>query len=119
MKHIFLSLTLLAFANLCNAQANTKLSNLVAPTAVNVNLIAGGSTGTKDLGSSAKRWRNGYYNSTVYGYGVGSSFGVYGTSTTYGVYGTSSNSGVYGTGGSYGTYGYSSGGYGAAGVSNS
>lgn len=119
MKQVFFSLTLLAISTICNAQANTKLSNLVAPTAVNTNLIAGGATGTKDLGSNTKRWRNGYFHATVYGYGTGSSYGVYGTSTTYGVYGSSSYLGVYGNGGSYGTYGYSSGGYGAVGSSSS
>ena len=125
MKKVFFSLTLLALANLCNAQANTKLSNLVAPTKVNVSLIPGGTTGTKDLGSNSKRWRNGYYNSTVYGYGVGSSYGVYGTAaslwgiwpaevlmvysdqdTSYGVYGSSSSGyGVVGSSGYIGTYG--------------
>jgi len=148
MKQVFFSLTLLAFANLCNAQANTKLSNLVAPTAVNVNLIPGGTTGTKDIGSNTKRWRNGYFNATVYGYGVGSSYGVYGTSSGgYGIYGSSSSGygvvgssgyigtygsgssyGLYGSGGtygayasgsSYGVYGSSSSGYGVAGVSSS
>src|SRR6187401_2264363 len=116
MKKVFFSLTLLAVASVCNSQANTQLSNLASPTKVNQSLIPGGTTGTKDLGSNTKRWRNGYYNATVYGYGVGSSYGVYGTAGTYGVYGYSSNNGygvlgtsgyigVYGSGSSYGLYG--------------
>jgi len=145
MKQVFFFLSFLSVATICNAQANTKLSNLVAPTKVNVNLIPGGTTGTLDLGNNTKKWRNGYFNSTVYGYGVGSSYGVYGTAASYGVYGNSSSGygvagvsgflgvygsgstyGVYGAGGtygvyangsSYGVYSSSSSGYGVAGVS--
>jgi len=75
---------------------------------VNQSLIPGGTTGTKDLGSNTKRWRNGYYNATVYGYGVGSSYGVYGTAASYGVYGLGGSYGVFGSGTSYGVYGSSS-----------
>jgi len=99
-----------------NAQANTKLSNLVAPTAVNVNLLPGGTTGTKNIGSDTKRWNNGYFNRTVYCYGNGNTYGVYGHGNLFGVYGTGST-GVYGSGttsgveGSGSTYGvYASGG---------
>lgn len=116
MKQVFFSLTFLAFATICNAQANTQLSNLASPTKVSQSLIPGGTTGTKDIGSNTKRWRNGYFNATVYGYGVGSSYGVYGTAGTYGVYGSSTSNGygvvgtsgfigVYGSGSSYGLYG--------------
>jgi hypothetical protein len=127
MKQVFFSLTLLAVAAICNAQANTQLSNLASPTKVSQSLIPGGTTGTKDLGSNTKRWRNGYFNATVYGYGVGSSYGVYGTSATYGVRGVGGTYGVfgsgtygtYGSGTSYGVYGTASGGYGVAGISSS
>ncbi|CAN5642053.1 hypothetical protein BH10BAC2_BH10BAC2_29630 [soil metagenome] len=108
---------MLAFAAICNAQANTQLSNLASPTKVSQSLIPGGITGTKDLGSNTKRWRNGYFNATVYGYGVGSSYGVYGTAASYGVYGAGGSYGVYGTGTSYGVYGYSAGNYGVVGAS--
>lgn len=114
MKQVFFSLTLLAFATIANSQANTSLSNLVSPTKVNQSLLPGGTTGTKDLGSNTKRWRNGYFNATVYGYGTGSSYGVYGTAASYGVYGYSSSGygvagvsgylGVYGSGSTYGAY---------------
>jgi len=40
-----------------NAQANTSLSNLVSPTQVNVHLLPN-STNTRNLGSSAKRWKD-------------------------------------------------------------
>jgi hypothetical protein len=109
-----------------NAQANRQLSNLISPTAVNVNLLPGGTTGTKDLGSSTKRWKYGYFNGTVYCTGAGNQYGVYsnGSSTgvysqgstngvyavgsTYGVYGSGISYGVYGSGISYGVYGHSS-----------
>ncbi len=119
-------MVLTCYAVNSNAQANTKLSNLVSPTAVNVNLLPGGTTGTKNLGSVTKRWKDGYFNGTVYGYGAGAgnSYGVYGAGSSYGVYGRGSYGvygvggsygvrgsgsayGVYGAGGSYGVYGYS------------
>src|SRR6266542_2549003 len=93
-------MVLTCYAVNSNAQANTKLSNLVSPTAVNVNLLPGGTTGTKNLGSVTKRWKDGYFNGTVYGYGAGAG-------NSYGVYGAGSSYGVYGAGGSYGVYGYS------------
>src|SRR6266487_4177607 len=120
MKQIFSFITaMLAMVMICNAQANQKLSNLIPPTAINVGLIPGGTTGSKNLGSDTKRWRNGYFHATVYGYGNGSSYGVFGTSSTYGVYGTSGYLGVFGSGGSYGVYGSSSTGYGVTGTSSS
>jgi hypothetical protein len=118
MKQIFSFTTaMLALTTICHAQANRQLSNLISPTAVNVNLLPGGTTGTKDLGSMSKRWKNGYFDRTVYGWGVGNSVGVYGNGSTFGVYGYSgstsgSSYGVYGNGpygvygtGSYGVYG--------------
>jgi hypothetical protein len=119
MKQIFSLVTVMfAATTICYSQANTKLSNLVSPTAVNVNLIPGGKTGTKNFGSDNKRWKNGYFNATVYAYGTGSSYGIYGSSVSnFGVYGTSGYIGVYGTGNSYGVYGYSAGNYGVYGNS--
>ncbi len=83
-------ITLTCYAINSNAQANTKLSNLVSPTAVNVNLLPGGTTGTKNLGSDTKRWENGYFNGTVYCYGAGNAWGVYGSGSSYGLYGRGS-----------------------------
>ncbi len=99
-------MVLTCYAVNSNAQANTKLSNLVSPV--------------------TKRWKDGYFNGTVYGYGAGAgnSYGVYGAGSSYGVYGRGSYGvygvggsygvrgsgsayGVYGAGGSYGVYGYS------------
>ena len=97
-------ITLTCYAVNSNAQANTKLSNLIAPTAVNVNLLPGGTTGTKNLGSDTKRWENGYFNGTVYCYGTGNSYGVYGAGSSYGLYGRGSY-GVYGVGSTYGVRG--------------
>ncbi len=115
---------LTCYAVISNAQANRQLSNLISPTAVNVNLLPGGTTGTKNLGSDTKQWKNGYFNGTVYCYGAGS-YGVYALGNSYGVYaysssygvdaiggytgvrGDSSTYGVWGAGGSYGIYGFS------------
>jgi trimeric autotransporter adhesin len=47
------------------SQANTHLSNLVAPTAVNVPLLPN-STNARDLGSSSYSWRNVYANGSFY-----------------------------------------------------
>jgi len=105
-------ITLTCYVVNSNAQANRQLSNLISPTAVNVDLLPGGTTGTKNLGSDTKRWENGYFNGTVYCYGAGSSYGVYGRggygvfgTGTIGVYGGGSVYGVFGSGGSYGVYG--------------
>jgi hypothetical protein len=118
--------------------ANKTLSNLTSPTAVSQNLLPG-ITGTRDLGSPSRQWRDGNFNGTVYangastGVGVlgdGSTYGVYGNSnnigvygvgsasnSSYGVYGNSGYIGVYGLGGAYGIYGSSTDGYGVSGVS--
>src|SRR6266542_5064039 len=92
-------ITFTCYAINSNAQANRQLSNLISPTAVNVNLLPGGTTGTKNLGSDTKRWGNGYFNGSVICYGA--------TGSWYGVYGLGSNTGVYGNGGSYGIFGES------------
>src|SRR6266542_1758179 len=110
-------ITLTCYAINSNAQANTKLSNLVSPTAVNVNLLPGGTTGTKNLGSDTKRWENGYFNGTVYCYGAGNAWGVYGSGSSYGLYGRGSY-GVYGDGSAYGVRGAGgTGGVAGAGIS--
>src|SRR6266498_5106657 len=106
---------LTCYAVISNAQANRQLSNLISPTAVNVNLLPGGTTGTKNLGSDTKRWKDGYFNGTVYGYGAGNAVGVQGVGNSFGVAGLGSDdgvygkgpTGVYGDGNSYGVYGYS------------
>src|SRR5215831_18484919 len=117
MKKNFLSITaLFAIAIVCHAQANTKLSNLAPPTAINVPLIPGGATGSKNFGTINKHWKNGYFDATVYGYGVGSDYGIYGASSLYGVYGSGRfgvyasgrSEGVYGSGSDYGLFGSSS-----------
>src|SRR6266540_830028 len=97
-------ITLTCYAINSNAQANQNLSNLISPTAVNVNLLPGGTTGTKNLGSDTKRWKNGYFNGAVRCYGAGSTFGVNGAGSTFGVYGNAVTYGVYGHG-SYGVRG--------------
>jgi hypothetical protein len=102
-----------------NAQANRQLSNLIAPTAVNVNLLPGGTTGTKNFGSDTKRWQDGHFDGTIYCHGQSNNtYGVYSTGVTSGVYGSGNSYGVYGIGGQYGVlgrgssaavYGYSTG----------
>jgi hypothetical protein len=57
---IFLVITSLSYG-----QANTTLSNLVSPTAVNQSLIPGNNNG-RNLGSAAKSWRSIYLDSIVY-----------------------------------------------------
>jgi trimeric autotransporter adhesin len=48
-----------------HGQANTKLSNLVAPTAVNADLLPG-TTNTRSLGSSNLSWKNLYLRGDAY-----------------------------------------------------
>jgi trimeric autotransporter adhesin len=47
------------------SQANTTLSNLVAPTAINQSLLPN-TANTRDLGSAARRWRLFYFDSAIY-----------------------------------------------------
>ncbi len=94
-----------------NGQANRQLSNLISPTAVNVNLLPGGTTGTKNLGSDTKRWKNGYFNGSVYCYGAGNTVGVYGIGGGYGVVGSGASYGVYASGDSYGIYAFGTSGW--------
>jgi trimeric autotransporter adhesin len=60
-----LTLFAIALAFLSQGQANTKLSNLVAPTAVNASLIPS-STNTKDLGTSTYAWKDQYLRGYMY-----------------------------------------------------
>lgn len=110
------------------SSANTALSNLSSTTAINHSLLPGTSA-SKDLGSSSKQWKNGYFSGSVtsgslsvgsggayiadnglYSYNYAGSTGVYGSGTSYGIYGYGGNNyGVYGSGGVAGLYGYSSG----------
>lgn len=50
--------------NLSFSQANTKLSNLVSPTAVNQHLLPN-TNNTKYIGSTSKRWRQGFFYDKV------------------------------------------------------
>lgn len=52
-------------AHVSHSQANTKLSNLVSPTAVNQHLLPN-TTYTKDLGSATLSWRNIYLRGDLY-----------------------------------------------------
>jgi Chaperone of endosialidase len=116
---ILILITLTCYHMESNAQANRQLSNLIAPTAVNVNLLPGGTTGTKNFGSDTKRWQDGHFDGTIYCHGQSNNtYGVYSTGVTSGVYGSGNSYGVYGIGGQYGVlgrgssaavYGYSTG----------
>ncbi len=53
------------YSNILHAQANTSLSNLVAPTAINQSMLPNAS-GTRDLGSGASSWRYVYLGSGLY-----------------------------------------------------
>lgn len=117
---------------LLTSAANINLSNLSASVSINRSLIAN-ATGTLDLGSSIKKWRNGYFSgslssgsittgslTTATGIKVtGQTYAINATaaSTGYGVYATGGTTGVYGSGSSYGVYGFSSSGYGVTGSS--
>src|SRR6266542_1573706 len=91
-----------------NGQTNRQLSNLISPTAVNVDLLPGGTTGTKNLGSQAKPWGTGYFNGSVICTGAGGTYGIYGQGSAYGVRGAGGIGGVRGDGGSYGVFGVGS-----------
>ncbi len=73
MKTIFYSaafiIMLITVCNKSKAQANQALSNLSAPTAINQSLLPG-SDNSKDLGSSAKQWRNLYLANRFYFKGI-------------------------------------------------
>jgi len=61
----FLGLIILLYSNLGYSQANTTLSNLVSPTAVNVDLLPG-TTNVRNIGSTAKMWKNLFLDSAIY-----------------------------------------------------
>jgi trimeric autotransporter adhesin len=65
MKQFFLTYALLCLSAIALSQANTKLSNLVAPTAVNASLIPG-TTNLRDLGSSTLSWKDAYLRGYLY-----------------------------------------------------
>jgi hypothetical protein len=69
MKNQFYTLLiaagLAAIGNKCFAQANTTLSNLTSPTAVNVSLLPG-SDNSKSLGSTNKSWKDIYLDGDLY-----------------------------------------------------
>ncbi len=71
-KYLLLGVCVTTVSLQAMAQANTNLSNLTAPTAVNVGLLPQGDS-SKNLGSAAKSWRDLYvdgrsYLSTAYTY---------------------------------------------------
>ncbi len=65
MKQFITLLNSLCIATIAFGQANTKLSNLVSPTAVNQHLSPS-SNNTKDLGYTTYSWRNLYLRGDVY-----------------------------------------------------
>ena len=62
---IVIALLNMQYADLKAQNANTALSNLVSPTAVNKSLLAA-SAATMDLGSSTNSWRNLYLDGALY-----------------------------------------------------
>jgi len=68
--YAFICITFTGFAVNSSAQANTALSNLTYPTAINVDLLPK-STNTYNLGSSNKQWHNLYLAGSVYLSGLG------------------------------------------------
>lgn len=64
-KHLVLSLCIATMTLQAIGQANKDLSNLTAPTAVNVNLLPT-SNNSKSLGSAGKSWKNLYVDGKSY-----------------------------------------------------
>jgi hypothetical protein len=64
-KHFLLSMCVAAATLQAFGQANTSLSNLIAPTAVNVPLLPQGDN-NKNLGSAGKSWKNLYVDGNSY-----------------------------------------------------
>src|SRR5688572_16486769 len=62
MKQVYSSTTLLLFDLYSYGQANTKLSNLVTPTALNTDLLPN-NTNTRNFGSGILAWKNVYVTS--------------------------------------------------------
>src|SRR4051794_18969083 len=65
MKQFLFTLLSLSLVFIGYTQANTKLSNLVSPTAVNQSLLPSGSN-SKDLGSSSLNWRSFYLKGSMW-----------------------------------------------------
>jgi hypothetical protein len=65
MKHVLLFTIALFIYSFAFTQANTKLSNLVAPTTINASLIPI-TTNTSDLGTSTLAWKNIYLRGDLY-----------------------------------------------------
>ena len=64
MKNYLTLSICIAFVLKATGQANTSLSNLTSPTAVNVNLLPNNSN--RNLGSSNKAWKNLYVDGKNY-----------------------------------------------------
>lgn len=64
-KKLFFSLIIAVAATQAFGQANTSLSNLVNPTAINVSLVPQ-SFNSKNLGSSSKTWKDLYVDGVIY-----------------------------------------------------
>ncbi len=63
-KHPILSVALLLIAVAAFSQANTELSNLVAPTKVNVNLLPA-SDNSNIIGLASKSWKDIYIDGAL------------------------------------------------------
>lgn len=96
MKKTLLPILLL-LVSICKlqAQANTTLSNLTSPTAINQSLLAG-ATNTFDLGSSTQNWRALYVNGSIY---TGTNRGIFWNSSNaaFGHLALLVNTGLYNT----------------------
>lgn len=68
-KHLLSLLLITSLPGAGFTQANTALSNLVSPTAIEVNLLPG-TNNAKDLGSSAHSWKNVYVRGFIYTGGI-------------------------------------------------
>lgn len=64
-KHLVLSLYIAAVALQATGQTNTQLSNLASPTAINADLLPNNDS-SKNLGSSAKSWKDIYVDGKSY-----------------------------------------------------
>jgi hypothetical protein len=65
MKQLLTTMLLLGLVGTAISQANTALSNLASPTAVNQSLTPG-TTNTRDLGTSTLAWKNIYLRGDLY-----------------------------------------------------
>jgi hypothetical protein len=65
---VLMSAVFIGYALNSHAQANQKLSDLLAPTAVNQNLVPGNNN--LDLGNSTRQWKNLYLRDSLYLNGI-------------------------------------------------